>query len=365
MNGGGWILLCLWIVACLAMVLALVPYSMELMEPSADFCENRRRLRATGAIGRATAWCVPRAFDDHSPRRFWGAIYFATWTALIGMGLTFSIVATAPGASVAKNVAILLGIASGFGVVHAGIIALGRAINRANQRDRRDGPSADPDERLEEERADEDEQQEPIASTSAAPTSSPSRLSNFLGLIGILALVIALRIISDHLPVLHDFHAFTQRHPIPVRGVVIGAAALGFVTFMTSALMLALGTGAGGRAREMSHEEVEDMYAQNVRSMQGAAAVARVARYRIRGETYGRTGYDEWSFRAMKDAWRSGAWRSDPIWRRRYLATCGALLMTVGLFGIPSVFGPPWVMLLCGLALLYALVRTSWAFWRC
>jgi hypothetical protein len=151
-----------------------------------------------------------------------------------------------------------------------------------------------------------------------------------------------------------------------VRSVVIGTAALGFAIFMTTAIMLALGTGVGGgSAREMSHEEVEQMYAQNMRSMQGTATVARGARYRIRGETHGRTGHDEWSFRAMKDAWRSGAWRSDPIWRRRYLGAFGALLMTVGLFGIPSVFGPPWVMLLCGLALLYALVRTSWAFWRC
>src|SRR5262249_35979617 len=150
-----------------------------------------------------------------------------------------------------------------------------------------------------------------------------------------------------------------QRHPIPARTIVIGAAAIGFLIFMTTAIMLALGVGVGGgdgKARETSHEEGEDIYARNMGSIQGAALVARGARYRIRGETYGRTGHDEWSFRAMKDAWRRGDWRADPIWRRRYLATFGVLLMTIGLFGIPSVFGPPWVMLLCGLALLYALV---------
>jgi hypothetical protein len=41
------------------------------------------------------------------------------------------------------------------------------------------------------------------------------------------------------------------------------------------------------------------------------------------------------------------------------------MLMTAGVFAIPAVLGPPWVMLLCGLALLYAFVRTSWALWRC
>jgi hypothetical protein len=174
-----------------------------------------------------------------------------------------------------------------------------------------------------------------------------------------LLIVFVLQVIVEALPFVKTAHAFLHQHALPA---VITIAGVGFVMFMTSVLMLVL--GGSGNARAMTHEEVEAMQAQSLLRAGSPASVLRVGRYRVHGHTYGRSGHDEWSFSAMKAAWRCGAWRVDPIWRRRYLATSGALIMTIGVFGIPAVLGPPWAMLLCGLALLYAAVRTTWAFWR-
>lgn len=54
------------------------------------------------------------------------------------------------------------------------------------------------------------------------------------------------------------------------------------------------------------------------------------------------------SFRQMKEAWKSGAWRSDPVWRRRYLTSVGALWLTIGAFGIGFTLGPSPVKALTG-----------------
>src|SRR6478672_2907883 len=113
------------------MVAAMVPYSLELIASSTDLVQNRGRLRSMGAIGRATAACVPRLFDGSSPRRVWGALYFTTWLLIVAMGATFVLLATPPGQSVARNLVIVLGIAGGWLTAHAGIIALARALQRA------------------------------------------------------------------------------------------------------------------------------------------------------------------------------------------------------------------------------------------
>ncbi|HLO34324.1 MAG TPA: hypothetical protein VK249_34585 [Anaerolineales bacterium] len=39
-------------------------------------------------------------------------------------------------------------------------------------------------------------------------------------------------------------------------------------------------------------------------------------------------------------------------------------LLAFGMFGFFFVIGPPLVKLMCGGALLYAPVRTIWAFWK-
>jgi len=347
------------------MVAAMVPYSLELIDPSADSAEHRRRLREMGAVGRVTAWCLPRWLDGAAPRRVWGALYFTTWAVIVIIGVTVTLFATTPGQSVGKNLAIVLCMAGGWFAVHAAIVAFARAINRANRRDAQNGTALEQEDEgseVAEGPAEADDIDTPATSTAQAPRS---RFSNALGFIGMLLFVVILRITADHLPFLSAAHAFTVRHALPARAIVFGLAGAGLVMFMAALFMLMLGNDGGGGSRAMSHEQVEALQAQT--SYPGGAyspALARGAKYRIRGETMGRTGHDEWSFGEMKAAWRSGAWRTDPMWRRRYLVTCGALLMTLGVFGIPAVLGPPWVMLLSSVVLVYAFVRTTWAFYR-
>ena len=64
---------------------------------------------------------------------------------------------------------------------------------------------------------------------------------------------------------------------------------------------------------------------------------------------------------AMKTAWRSGDWRTDPYWRRLFVTATGAGLMTVGLFGIFIVIAPWPVKILCAGAILYPAFRLSQA----
>jgi hypothetical protein len=96
----------------------------------------------------------------------------------------------------------------------------------------------------------------------------------------------------------------------------------------------------------------------------GAAPSARWSKYRLAGEAVGREAQDQFTIGEMKSAWRAGIWWRVPRWRRRFSTFAGAVLMTFGLFGVFIVRGPEWVSLLCGLALLYAFVRTMWAFVR-
>ena len=67
------------------------------------------------------------------------------------------------------------------------------------------------------------------------------------------------------------------------------------------------------------------------------------------------------SLPAMKAAWRSGAWRRDPPWRRLFVTALGAALLTIGLFGIFIVIAPWPVKILCAGAILYPAVRLTMA----
>lgn len=108
-------------------------------------------------------------------------------------------------------------------------------------------------------------------------------------------------------------------------------------------------------------------------SPEGAAAPARprwrgaswrATRSRLPRRTSGVEGHEEFSFRALKDACRTGlVWR-DSRWLRRLIMCVGALLLMVGGFGIPFVLGAPGIKLLTGGAVLYALTRFAWGMWQ-
>ncbi len=136
-----------------------------------------------------------------------------------------------------------------------------------------------------------------------------------------------------------------------------GAAALGLLVMMSGILWLIVGQG-----KPLSHEEAEDVE-RSVR-MAAKPVTWRATAYKVLGTARGGAAYDEFSFRAMKEAWQNGAWRVDPFWRRRYLTAFGAALMATGILGACfAAFPPPVKVLLVG-AFLYALTRTTWGFRR-
>ena len=114
--------------------------------------------------------------------------------------------------------------------------------------------------------------------------------------------------------------------------------------------------------RTLGHEEAEEVE----RSVRLAARPVawRATSYRVWGQATGRQGADQFTMRELKQAWRNGAWRRETVWRRRYLTALGALLMTIGLFGLGFTLSPPPIKVLTGGALLYAMGMISWGFWK-
>jgi hypothetical protein len=136
-----------------------------------------------------------------------------------------------------------------------------------------------------------------------------------------------------------------------------GAAFIGLFVMMSGILWLVLDKGT-----PLSHEEAEDVE-RSVR-MAAEPVTWRATSYKVLGTAQGQAAEDEFTFRQMKEAWKRGAWRSEPIWRRRYLTAVSAMLMAIGVFGVGFTLGPPPIKVLTGGALLYALTRISWGMWR-
>lgn len=171
-----------------------------------------------------------------------------------------------------------------------------------------------------------------------------------------LALVFVAVILGE-LPLVQSFAQFIDQHEFWLTVVTGGISALGVLLFMGGLLDLIMTHG-----EPMSHEDVEDLS----RRVQLAARPAtwRASTYRIWGKTAGAEAYDEFSLRAMKEAWRNGMWRRETAWRRRFVTAVGGLMTVAGLFGFFFVLGPPSIKIFTAGALLYALGRTAWSFRR-
>jgi hypothetical protein len=136
-----------------------------------------------------------------------------------------------------------------------------------------------------------------------------------------------------------------------------GSAVLGLVLMMGGILDLIM-----AQDRPLTHEEAEDVE-RSVR-MAAQPVTWRTTSYRVWGRATGREGSDEFTFREMKQAWRSGIWRSETVWRRRFITATGAALLTIGLFGIVFTLGPSPIKAIVGAALLYAWAMLARGFWR-
>ena len=172
-------------------------------------------------------------------------------------------------------------------------------------------------------------------------------MRRFLQMAVTLVLLIPLTVVAEQIGPLKNPQSFINRHQSRLLGISISLAVLGFVLLMGAILYAGLQQG-----RSTSPLEVQD----------AARSRRRMSWYRFRGRAVGFQYDEERSFREVKDALVSGQWRRDPQWRRFLTAVAGGVLMVFGVFGIPLAIGPPVVKLLCMGALIYATVRTVWAF---
>jgi hypothetical protein len=106
----------------------------------------------------------------------------------------------------------------------------------------------------------------------------------------------------------------------------------------------------------MSREEIERLYAQKM--LYGQSSAGHIARYHISGESAGAQAEEKFSFTEMKIAWKTGLWRIDPVWRRRFLMLAGILALLFGLSGIAIVVARLGIKLLVVGCIAYLVVRT-------
>jgi hypothetical protein len=139
-----------------------------------------------------------------------------------------------------------------------------------------------------------------------------------------------------------------------VNWALIGATAGGFLLFVGAAIYL------GRHGVSMGPEEVEEMLRRNREAAAGTALWKRW-NYSFRGRSVGRSFGVEISFRQVKELLRSSGWWRDPFQASVVAAIAGGLLVVFGGFALFILHGPPWLKVLLGGWVLYALVRMTWA----
>ncbi len=163
--------------------------------------------------------------------------------------------------------------------------------------------------------------------------------------------------VISEIPPLPEWFAMVDAQQTPWLVTTGSFAALGFVLMMGGILDLIM-----AQDRTLSHEEAEDVE----RSVRLAARPVawRATSYRVWGQATGRKGSDEFTLGTMKQAWRSGAWCRQTVWRRRFITATGAAWLAIGLFGIAFTLGPPPIKAIVSAAMIYACVMLARGLWR-
>lgn len=92
----------------------------------------------------------------------------------------------------------------------------------------------------------------------------------------------------------------------------------------------------------------------------GRRPTSRFFRGRVAGREFRRGA----TFRQVKEAWHTGAWRRDSSWWPIFVGLLATPLIVFGMFGFFVIVGPPLAKVLCAAAVIYAAVRTTWGFWK-
>ena len=176
-------------------------------------------------------------------------------------------------------------------------------------------------------------------------------MRSFLQTVLLIVFILALTVLAELIPPFRQLTDYLNEHPQPYKTITIAAAIIGWVLFA-----VAIGYGLWTQGRPMSDDEAS-------RFMENSAGSPTIHR-RFRGRTMGREFRTEMSFREFKEAWRSGEWRYERNWLPVFIGLLAVIFIAFGMFGFFFVIGPPVIKLLCGGALMYATVRTAWAFWK-
>ena len=169
--------------------------------------------------------------------------------------------------------------------------------------------------------------------------------------------VLILALVAEHIQPLQDLDAYLTAHPDTIHWLswlTLGLTGIGVLLLVGTPLVVRVGD------ESYTDEVVDGTTGSDPQpSPQGGLSL-----YRFRGRQVETSFTDEASLSAVKAAWRQRAWRTSPRWLRFFLMLVGGLFITIGLFGYFAVIGPPVVKLLAAAALVYAGVRTAWAFRR-
>jgi len=159
------------------------------------------------------------------------------------------------------------------------------------------------------------------------------RLRRFVTTAAMIVVFLLVTFIGEQSRVMRDLDATINQSRRVYLGSAIAVFALGFTAFMGGVIY---GVVTGVRSRKL-----RDPISTPQQSAGGGFHI-------------------EFSFREMKEAWRSGAWLTDRWWRFGFYMTAAATITVVGIFSVLFVLGHAGVRLVVAGALLYAVVRTSW-----
>ncbi len=291
-----------------------------------------------------------------------GIVYAILWVGIVAVLLRLMVLDGQP--LDARNVGLLALVAGSWLAFNAGWIALTRALIRANLRDVEAalgedpgveaGEGEDPFGRLAAEQVateirravqpTEEEVLEAITGTAAAARPWWRRALTSLGLLAGAVMILA---IGEAIPPLEALETLMAERQRELLVPVITLTVFGFALFMGGILALVLAQG-----QPMSQREIEEFAARGL--LPAGPRVGGGGAYRQEGEAIGAEAGEQFTLGELKIAWRSRAWQFSRRWRRIFVITLGAALMSLGMLGLFLVLAPAGVKLLIALVALYA-----------
>ena len=257
--------------------------------------------------------------EQPSTLEVWGLTYAAAWIVIAMVIVRGAIATDVPWPRALAFVTLVVG---GWGTFHAYWVWLGLSIERTNARAAGQA-----------------------VTLSAAKETILHRAAN-LAAGGLIAVALAVIQLGYARAALTALVAPGHR----TLSATLTAAFVGAALLIGGGIRLVL-----SRGQPMTHEEIEEGLRHARYGPRGRTGPLRfrVSAYRHFGPAEGAKAEEEVSIAAMKDAWRTGAWRRERAWQTTFIMTAGGLMMIFGGFGAVVVAGPPVVKVLFGGALGY------------